>query len=478
MVWDRIKEWSGYDGGGAGSFSWSGKGSSPNSGYPVYAPKGYPKTSMKPANERGSKSYSSGKWQGGYDPGDGQPPNKTKTPQPTTDWGGSSSGGGGGGGGGYRASTYSAPSIGRTVIDQSMLQSDAHLKRALSDLERARQKALTEKAGLDAQFEQRMDSLREQFNFSETAEEKRMLSRALADIEAQRDAGYQAIEQGYADAVAQANERGASSEQATAEETAAVAGLYSDAQTAVREGAAATNAAYDAEGGGALGAGADGGSAGAEDFARMLAAEGASEQALTQRLGNITAEGAGWMADTLAGQGQAAQGDLNRMALATRNRADMEHQRRVQERIQQERMMFNQMYGQTRNMYDERGFQLSDQDRQILADKGQLRFEGGEAKVQRQLEAAMQQAQLDAQRAQANAQMRAQAASANASARNAAARSAAAARASSSGSKYTVPEMLASLQQAPTSAYRNQLGSYLVQNHGLPESAARSMGVR
>lgn len=414
----------------------------------------------------------------------GEPPNQVRTPQSDggIDWGaaGSDGGsGGGGGGGGFRAASWSAPSIGRTRIDQSMLNSRAHLDRAIADINSARQNALKERSGLDTQFQRRMNELRKQFQFTESAEEKRQLSRMVGELERQRDEGYRAIGAGYQRAVEQVQARGAQAAESTAAEQAEVGSLYAGAVGQVQGEAAALNEAADAAGGGALGVGADGGSAEAADWAALLAAEGASSQAMTRRLGDITQEGIGWMGDTLRGQEQAQQGDLRRLAMATQAQARMQHDQRVQDRINQERMVFNQMFGQTRSMYDQRGWQLGDTARQLQVDRGNLRFQFGEADIGRRLAASKAQAQLDAQRAAANAQMQAQARASNAAAQNQARAQAAAVRAQANSMQgHSVPDMLRALQDAPSASYRNMLGSYLVQNHGLPADAARRMGVR
>jgi hypothetical protein len=68
-----------------------------------------------------------------------------------------------------------------------------------------------------------------------------------------------------------------------------------------------------------------------------MSALGPSQQQYTQRMGDITAEGIDWMADTTAGQGLAQQADLQRLAAATRSGAIMTHQQQVDARIQRER---------------------------------------------------------------------------------------------------------------------------------------------
>jgi hypothetical protein len=273
----------------------------------------------------------------------------------------------------------------------------SHVAQALQQIESARQNALQERASLDAQFKQRLNELRGQFQFAETAEEQRLLAQSLANIEAQRDAASAAIGNTYQNTIDAVRERTALMAESQAAEQAAVRGLYDRAGETVARTGERLNQSYDDAGQGALGVGADGGPEGMDDWLAMLASRGATEEALPSRLGGIATEGARWMESSLGEQRDAQQGALERLALSTSAQAEREQQQRVNDRIAQERMMFADAMRQTQGMFDQRGWNLGDQSRELQNMQAQLRFSAGESAAQRSQQGAIARAQMEAQ---------------------------------------------------------------------------------
>jgi hypothetical protein len=275
--------------------------------------------------------------------------------------------------------------------------SGSHVAQALQQIESARQDALKERASLDAQFQQRLNELRGQFQFAETAEEQRLLAQSLANIEAQRDAASAAIGNTYQNTIDAVRERTALMVESQAAEQAAVRGLYDRAGETVARTGERLNQSYDDAGQGALGVGADGGPEGMDDWLAMLASRSATEEALTSRLGGIATESARWRESSLGEQRDAQQGALERLALSTSAQAEREQQQRVNDRIAQERMMFADAMRQTQGMFDQRGWNLGDQSRELQNMQAQLRFSAGESAAQRAQQGAIARAQMEAQ---------------------------------------------------------------------------------
>jgi hypothetical protein len=192
--------------------------------------------------------------------------------------------------------------------------------------------------GIQRQYSNLMRELQQMFQLSETEEEKDRLRFMLADIEAQKDAGLKAISDGYAQAVGAIRERATISRQQTTERADTYRGQLNqyadDSQQRMIDQQAAQVA-------GGRGLGTNVGMSATNEWNPLQRTLASAQGDYTQRMGDITAEGIDWMADTTGSQGLAQQADLQRMAAATRSSAIMSHQGGVANRINQERMAMN-----------------------------------------------------------------------------------------------------------------------------------------
>lgn len=188
-------------------------------------------------------------------------------------------------------------------------------------------------AGIQRQYDNILRELSSMYQLAETEEEKERLRYMLADIEAQRDAGLQAIETGYADTVATIRARGVTS----AAEGTARAQQYGDqirgTATDLEQRLVDRQAAQVA-GNRGLGSGM---SDPMNEWVGLINAMAPAQQGYTQAMSDINVEGINWLGDVTASQGQAQAADLSRLAAATRSTATMGHMDRVADRIAQER---------------------------------------------------------------------------------------------------------------------------------------------
>ncbi len=188
-------------------------------------------------------------------------------------------------------------------------------------------------SAIQQQYNNIFRELQGMYNLSETEEERERLRFMLADIEAQRDAGLQAIATGYADTAGRIRERAVTT-QAESQERAQ---RYSDqlsqqAQTAQQRLIDQQAAQVAANRGLGIGAGVNP----VNEWIGFMNTLPAIQQQYTQRMGDITSEGINWLADTVQGQGLAQQGDLQRLAAATRSGTIASHQQQVGDRISRE----------------------------------------------------------------------------------------------------------------------------------------------
>jgi hypothetical protein len=187
-------------------------------------------------------------------------------------------------------------------------------------------------AGINRQYNNILRELQSMYQLSETDEERERLRFMLADIEAQRDAGLQAISEGYAQTVTAIRERSDITRQRTQEQAQRFGGElegYAD-RTAQRMMLQNLEQQQQFRG---LGSGS---ASPVNEWVGLMSAMAPLQQQYTQRMGDITAEGIDWMADTTSAQGQAQLADLQRLAAATRSAGIMGHQRQVADRIQRD----------------------------------------------------------------------------------------------------------------------------------------------
>jgi hypothetical protein len=179
------------------------------------------------------------------------------------------------------------------------------------------------------------------FNLSETGEEARMLEREMADIEARRAAGDEALRTGWGN-VQSANTAAAEKARSMAASAGmAASSIWSDAAQQARNIAAQRAQAAGAfEGRAGIDVSPD---AGVADWAGFMESQAPAERALAERRQEILGSDLDWMAGMAGSQAEAYAGDLQRQAGIMSFERAREHNLRVQDRIAQERMTLAQM---------------------------------------------------------------------------------------------------------------------------------------
>jgi hypothetical protein len=179
------------------------------------------------------------------------------------------------------------------------------------------------------------------FNLSETGEEARMLEREMADIEARRAAGDEALRTGWGN-VQSANTAAAEKARSMAASAGmAAASIWSDAAQQARNIAAQRAQAAGAfEGRAGIDVSPD---AGVADWAGFMESQAPAERALAERRQEILGSDLDWMSGMAGSQAEAYAGDLQRQAGIMSFERAREHNLRVQDRIAQERMTLAQM---------------------------------------------------------------------------------------------------------------------------------------
>lgn len=194
-------------------------------------------------------------------------------------------------------------------------------------------KARVDIAGIQQQYTNILRELQGMYELAETEEEKERLRFMLADIEAQRDAGLKAIEDGYASTVAEIRKQAVLSGERTAERAIRYgAEIEAGAQRAA-ERMVLQNMMQQQDYRG-LGSGSQ---QPVNEWVGLISAMAPAQQQYTQRLGDISREGMEWLANTTAAQGQAQSADLQRLAAATRSGTIARQQAQVSDRINRER---------------------------------------------------------------------------------------------------------------------------------------------
>ena len=188
-------------------------------------------------------------------------------------------------------------------------------------------------AGIQAQYNNIFRELQSMYNLAETEMEKERLRFMLADIEAQRDAGLQAIATGYADTAGRIRERAVKT-QAEGQERAGqyadqLSGYAGQSEQRMIDQQAMQVAANRGLG---IGAGVDP----MNEWNRFQNVLPDIQRQYTGRMADITSEGINWMADTVDAQGLAQQAELQRLAASTRSGTIASHQAAVASRIARE----------------------------------------------------------------------------------------------------------------------------------------------
>jgi hypothetical protein len=179
------------------------------------------------------------------------------------------------------------------------------------------------------------------FNLAETQAEQAMLARELANIEARAAAGEVALRAGWGEVQA-ANSAAADKARAMVAEVGDVGASY---WTDAAERARNISAEAAAEAGGFEGrAGIDiSPTAGSENWVGFMESQAPAERRFAERSQEILGEDLEWMAGMAGQQAQAQVGDLQRQAQFISFDRAREHNMRVQDRINQERMILAQM---------------------------------------------------------------------------------------------------------------------------------------
>ena len=189
-------------------------------------------------------------------------------------------------------------------------------------------------AAIQQQYNNVLRDLRSMYNKSETDLEKEQIRRILADIEAQRDAGLTAIRDGYASTSAgmRTQAEGVRADALTRgqEFGGRISGVGSDLEQRLIDQQALS--AQDNRGLGVGAANIDP----TNEWVNLINTIAPMQQNYTQGMGELAASGVDWLANTVDAQGRAQQGDLQRLAAATRSGAQISHDRRVGDRVQRE----------------------------------------------------------------------------------------------------------------------------------------------
>jgi hypothetical protein len=188
-------------------------------------------------------------------------------------------------------------------------------------------------AGINQQYNNILRELQSMYQLSETDEERERLRFMLADIEAQRDAGLQAISEGYAKTVGEIREQAVLSGERTAERAQRYGQDLEESADRAAQRMMLQNAQQQAQFRG-LGSGSQ---SAVNEWVGLMSSLAPAQQLYTQRMGDISQEGMEWIANTVGGQGQAQSADLQRLAAATRSGAIASQQAQVSDRINRER---------------------------------------------------------------------------------------------------------------------------------------------
>jgi hypothetical protein len=171
------------------------------------------------------------------------------------------------------------------------------------------------------------------YQLSETEEEKQQLRFTLADLEAQFEAGREAVENLYVEKTQTIQTLAAASRVRAGEAATEASGLYSQAAVDLASLQEADNAAQIAANRG-LGIG----TIRQSPYAGLLETMAPIAGQYAQRVGDISAEGLEYLAALNESMGAARQGELQSLYAGSTATAGIDHARRVAERIATERL--------------------------------------------------------------------------------------------------------------------------------------------
>lgn len=199
------------------------------------------------------------------------------------------------------------------------------------DIETSRQASL---GSIDAQYNRAVSELRSMYNLSETDDEKDRIKFILADIQAQAEAGRQAIQNVFQRKSEEVGKLTEASREAAIKSAQRATDLYqiSSAQLQDELEASFAAAAQDAYGMGAATPREQ------SEYVQLLSAMAPVTAEYRQAIGDINTQGLEWMSGVMGEQSAARQGDLQRLALSTSAAANAEHKAAVDRRVNAERL--------------------------------------------------------------------------------------------------------------------------------------------
>lgn len=187
---------------------------------------------------------------------------------------------------------------------------------------------------IDSQYNRAVSELRSMYNLSETDDEKERIKFILADIQAQADAGRQAIQNVFQRKSEEVRKLTETSRESAIKSAQRATDLYqiSSAQLQDELDASFAAAAQEVYGMGAAIPREQ------SEYVQLLSAMAPVTAEYRQAIGDINTQGLEWMGSVMGEQAAARQGDLQRLALSTSAAANAEHKAAVDRRINAERL--------------------------------------------------------------------------------------------------------------------------------------------
>jgi len=189
-------------------------------------------------------------------------------------------------------------------------------------------------SAIQGQYNRAVGELRSMYQLAETEDEKERLKFVLSDIQAQADAGREAIMNVYERNRKQVTELSAQSKAAAIEAAQKALDNYEMSAASLQD---QLDANFAAAAGDTYGFGAAVPREQSE-YVQLLSAMAPVASQYRQAIGDISTEGLEWMGATMGEQTAARQADLQRLALSTSAAATSQHKQAVDKRIAAERL--------------------------------------------------------------------------------------------------------------------------------------------
>mgnify|MGYP006286654545 CR=1 FL=1 len=236
------------------------------------------------------------------------------------------------------------------------------------ELQSAIDQVREQRAALDGQYDRQRAEIVDQYQLSETPQERKSLERLLDRLDQEREQSIEQLRAGYNEARGQILERAQSASGAGQEEVERLASGFERAYTQIRAEEEATAQQYSRAGipvnvGGATDTGMD------EVLASQAAAMG---EAATAR-NAITQEDIEWLADSMLAERQASVADAGQIATRVGGAAESAHNRAVQQRIAQERAQRAAALQSLMTQFNQRRDSLGGREGDLLTQLAQMR---------------------------------------------------------------------------------------------------------